>query len=63
MNRRDTLLTGGVIATMLAWLSWTTMDEPWVEDWSLTENLLDAAGYVLCALALVLLFAGIRLPK
>ena len=46
MNRRDTLLTGGVIATMLAWLSWTTMDEPWVEDWSPTENLLDAAGYV-----------------
>lgn len=48
---------------MLAWICWRTMDEPWVEDWSLTENVLNAVGYVLCALALIFLFAGMRLPR
>jgi TRAP-type C4-dicarboxylate transport system permease small subunit len=48
---------------MLAWASWRTMDEPWVQDWSTTEDILNAAGYAFCALALFLLFAGMRLPK
>ena len=63
MSRRNRLLLAGVASTMLAWASWRTMDEPWVEDWSKTENILDPAGYAFCALALFLLFAGMRLPK
>ncbi len=63
MTRRDRLLWAGVASTMLAWASWRTMDEPWVQDWSKTEDILNAAGYALCALALFLLFAGMRLPK
>ena len=63
MSRRDRLLIASVVSTLLAWASWRTMDEAWVEDWSTTENILDAAGYAFCALALVLFFAGMRLPK
>ena len=63
MSRRDRLLIAGVVSTLLAWASWRTMDEPWVKNWSATEDILDAIGYALCVLALLLFFAGMRLPK
>ncbi|WP_295530305.1 hypothetical protein [Novosphingobium sp. Chol11] len=63
MGRRDRLLLAGVISTMLAWGSWSAMDQPGMVPWSTTENILNAAGYAFCALALFFLFAGMRLPK
>ena len=63
MSKRDRLLWAGVVSTMLAWASWSAMDQPGMVPWSTTENILNAAGYAFVALALFLLFAGMRLPK
>ena len=56
MNRRNRLLVAGVIATAAAWGSFQLMET--MEPYSPTSNMLNAGGYLLVALALVLFVMG-----
>ena len=57
---RQTKLLAGVVSTSLSFASFYLMDS--VTDRSATEDDLNAAGYVLCGLALFFLFSAMRSP-
>lgn len=63
MKQRNTRFIYCIVCTLLAWLCWSSMDLLQIGDWSKTANILDAAGYILVALALGFFLTGIRLPK
>ena len=58
MNNRRGKMIGGVIAAGLSFACFSAMDS--VEPYSTTETALNIAGYLLCGLAIGMLYAASR---
>ena len=61
MNVKRRKMIGGIIATALSFACFSAMDI--VEPNSSTQTALHIAGYLLCGLALGMLFAAFRSPE
>ena len=61
MKTKRAMMLSGILLTLLSFSSFALMDS--VPDRSTTQDWLNLAGYILCGLALVLLFRAMRSPR